>query len=122
MTTIDLSELAAWDAEIADDIANADAYAATHHPSYAAHSPSFHPHGSTCANCVVDTHRWNDEFCSCGQDTVTCQVAGERVCGDLTTWVEPIGNVCWMHNNTRHPDTIMARLTDPRFARAGESR
>lgn len=34
------------------------------------------------------------EYCSCGQDAVTCQKHGRRVCGNSTTWVEGTGNVC----------------------------
>lgn len=48
------------------------------------------------------THKWNSEFCSCGQDTVTCQACGKRVCGTLTLFVPLLpgrsfgGNVCWI--------------------------
>lgn len=52
-------------------------------------------------------HEWNSEFCSCGQDSVTCQIGGERVCGNLTKWIQNLGNVCYIHNNVRNPDTIL---------------
>jgi hypothetical protein len=29
----------------------------------------------------------NDEFCSCGQDAVTCQHCGQRVCGNVAVRV-----------------------------------
>lgn len=32
------------------------------------------------------THQWNDHYCSCGQDAVTCQGCGRRVCGDVAIW------------------------------------
>ena len=32
-------------------------------------------------------HEWNDEFCSCGQDSVTCQGCGKRVCGTVAVWM-----------------------------------
>lgn len=66
---------------------------------------------------TTTTHRWNDQFCTCGQDAVTCQVAGELTCGSLTDWIDGLGNVCLAHQDLRHPDTIIATLTDPRFAR-----
>ena len=28
-------------------------------------------------------HNWNDQFCSCGQDAVTCQGCGKPVCADV---------------------------------------
>lgn len=34
---------------------------------------------------TTEKHVWNDEFCSCGQDVVTCQVCNKRVCGSLTS-------------------------------------
>lgn len=40
----------------------------------------------------TDTH--NGEFCSCGQDAVTCQKCAQRVCGSQTDWIAPTGNVC----------------------------
>jgi hypothetical protein len=39
-------------------------------------------------------HAWNDEFCSCGQDTVTCQKCGRLICGNLTEHVPGVGNIC----------------------------
>lgn len=29
-------------------------------------------------------HRWDDQYCSCGQDSVTCQRCGKPVCGDCS--------------------------------------
>jgi hypothetical protein len=66
---------------------------------------------------TTTTHLWNDEYCSCGQDAVTCQIAGERWCGNLTKWIDGLGNVCLEHADPMHPATIVARLTDPRLAR-----
>lgn len=43
-----------------------------------------------------ERHEWNDEFCSCGQDAVTCQGCGRRYCGSLTVWVKGRGNLCMM--------------------------
>jgi hypothetical protein len=64
---------------------------------------------------VNSTHTWGSApYCSCGQDTVTCQITGHLVCGELTQWVDRLGNVCLEHLSTRNPDTIMAVLTDPR--------
>ena len=35
------------------------------------------------------------EYCfTCGQDAVTCQRCGERVCGSLSTWLDGEGNIC----------------------------
>ena len=31
-------------------------------------------------------HHWNEEYCSCGQDSVTCQGCGRRVCGAVAVW------------------------------------
>lgn len=42
-------------------------------------------------------HQWNDEFCSCGSDSATCQVGGERKCGSVMIWREGVGNVCAEH-------------------------
>lgn len=60
-------------------------------------------------------HQWNEEFCDCGQDSVTCQIGGERICGNVTVFIKGFGNVCHKHNSSMHPDTIVARLTDPRL-------
>jgi len=57
------------------------------------------------------------QTCSCGQDTVTCQITGHLVCGNLTKWIDRLGNVCLEHADSQHPDTILARVTDPRFQR-----
>ena len=63
----------------------------------------------------MEKHAWNSEFCSCGQDSVTCQIGGERICGNLVVHIKEFGNVCHTHNYSLHPDTIIARLTDPRL-------
>jgi hypothetical protein len=42
-------------------------------------------------------HVWNDTYCSCGQDVVTCQLCGKPVCAELTvrrTIRGNEGNVC----------------------------
>jgi hypothetical protein len=61
------------------------------------------------------THTWNDQFCSCGQDSVTCQIGGELICGNLVNRIPGFGNVCDAHNSLRNPETIIARITDPRL-------
>lgn len=33
-------------------------------------------------------HKWNDEFCSCGNDSVTCQGCGQIVCSAFVTWMQ----------------------------------
>jgi hypothetical protein len=40
---------------------------------------------------MMTTHDWSNgsQFCSCGQDTVTCQGCGRLVCGDVAIWVSP---------------------------------
>ncbi len=43
-------------------------------------------------------HTWNDEFCSCGQDAVTCQVCGGRICGNVAVRING-KNVCPSHIN-----------------------
>ena len=50
--------------------------------------------GSIPATATATAHSWNDEFCSCDQDAVTCQHCGRRVCGSLTVWIENKGNAC----------------------------
>jgi len=32
---------------------------------------------------MYETHKWNSEFCSCGQDTVVCQKCGKPVCANV---------------------------------------
>lgn len=50
-------------------------------------------------------HKLNSQYCSCGQDAVTCQVCGELHCGNFASWVNVgilldnprmnfMGNVC----------------------------
>jgi len=40
-------------------------------------------------------HGWEPgaPFCSCGQDTVTCQGCGKLACGNTTSYVNGIGNI-----------------------------
>ncbi len=33
------------------------------------------------------------QYCSCGQDAVTCQGCGRQVCGEIAQWVEGKGNI-----------------------------
>jgi hypothetical protein len=49
----------------------------------------------------VAEHDWRQsQYCSCGQDVVTCQMCGQLVCGSLTAWLllphrsGRQGNVC----------------------------
>ena len=46
-------------------------------------------------------HKWNDEFCSCGRNSVICQIGGESVYVDLTVQVTDVGNVCLFHNDPK---------------------
>lgn len=41
-------------------------------------------HGLAPCQC----HQWRPQapYCSCGQDTVTCQGCGKLVCGSLAVW------------------------------------
>ena len=45
----------------------------------------------------IKGHSWNDTYCSCGQDSVTCQLCGRQVCAELTSRKQVRGhegNVC----------------------------
>lgn len=42
---------------------------------------------------MASEHVWNDEWCSCGSDTVVCQGCGRIVCGEVCAWVDGVGNV-----------------------------
>jgi hypothetical protein len=33
-----------------------------------------------------ETHKWNNDECSCGSDTVICQGCGRAVCGEVAVW------------------------------------
>jgi hypothetical protein len=37
----------------------------------------------TNAYTTQEFHKWNSEFCSCGQDTFVCQGCGQIKCGSL---------------------------------------
>ena len=41
-------------------------------------------------------HHWNDMYCSCGQDVVTCQVCGGQMCGNVTVRING-KNACPRH-------------------------
>jgi len=64
-------------------------------------------------------HTWEpgSPYCSCGSDTVTCQVAGELTCGTLATWM-PVpgrsyeGNVCPAHNHTPRTTRTVPNTAD----------
>lgn len=55
---------------------------------------------------AIESHIWNDEFCSCGQDSVTCQCCGRRVCGTMTQHLTGLGNICWMCRQSYEDKTI----------------
>ena len=38
-------------------------------------------------------HSFDDDECSCGEDVVTCQGCGQRICGAMTQWVWKKGNI-----------------------------
>lgn len=65
---------------------------------------------------AIESHIWNDEFCSCGQDSVTCQCCGQRVCGTMSHQVENVGNVCWICRQ-HHTDEMLLRIRE--FRRSG---
>lgn len=50
---------------------------------------------------AADGHKWNDKFCSCGKNSVICQIGGESVCVTLTVKVTDVGNVCLFHNDPK---------------------
>jgi len=41
---------------------------------------------------MVNGHKWNNDWCTCGSDTVVCQGCGRVVCGDVAVWTRS-GNV-----------------------------
>ena len=43
-------------------------------------------------------HRWDDEFCTCGNQTCICQVCEKIVCSSFTEWHEGKGNICSHHS------------------------
>lgn len=58
-------------------------------------------------------HNWSKgaPFCSCGQDTVTCQGCGHLVCGNVSVWLEKlpgrefggnVGNCCFARFGLGH--------------------
>jgi hypothetical protein len=60
-------------------------------------------------------HNWSDgaQFCSCGQDTVTCQGCGKLTCGDVAIWKESA-------TQTAHPfRTISGNIGPCCFAKFG---
>ena len=66
---------------------------------------------STGVTWVYDQHRVEQggQYCSCGQDAVTCQGCGHQICGNFATWIEKSalgtqGNFC---------ETCMQRFTRP---------
>ena len=61
-------------------------------------------------------HQWEPHahFCSCGQDTVTCQGCGRLVCGDVALRVSDpddarmsraVGPCCWARFGLGHSGT-----------------
>jgi hypothetical protein len=70
-------DLFAWVEDIKDDVACADTYTARMAVK------AVRPHAIVAG-----------QTCTCGQDTVVCQVGAHLVCGDSTVWVDGLGNVC----------------------------
>jgi len=71
---------------------------------------------------IEGEHKWNGEFCSCGQDCVTCQITGKRICGNLTVHLDGIGNVSLSHVLvTQSPSRATVRILPRQLAELAPS-